>query len=240
MVGMKEEGDRKVPNCVPNGKRGSRHASNNALIEPLKMHLLDLYANQRIDVLSLTQSVQTLLEFVNGTLKQQKPKLAKAWADYIHENNEAALIDLEEVTEEVYYEVTDNVMTEQNHGETLVSGRKASAKNSVWNSLKSAVRTASNSTGERNGGTYSIQAKDFGDTIELVGMATDSEGTPISAGTVSFSLIQDSPQGRFAKIEVDDAMLEGKSTQFKITREKAGRFASEWVKQATETVQNLL
>jgi hypothetical protein len=120
--------------------------------------------------------------------------------------------------------------------------RKASvvASASTWDLLKASFKSFGETGGNWNGGRFAAKIHDYGKTIELEAVAQDREGNPLSAGVVAMTLIHDSPEGRFATIEVNDTVMENRSTQQTLRPVHAGAFVKDWVKAVAGTARDLL
>ncbi len=121
------------------------------------------------------------------------------------------------------------------------SGRKASPiKVSSWGEIKKAFKSIGEIGGTFNGGRFAAQIRDYGKTVEIEAVAHDREGIPRTAGSVSVTLIHEAPGGRFATLEINDPVIESRSTQATIRPSHAREFAKQWVKSIAGTARELL
>lgn len=118
--------------------------------------------------------------------------------------------------------------------------KEASKTPSIWKALKQVIRTASRTGGDWNGGQYGVEAQDYGATVEIEGQAQDREGTPLSAGIVSMTVVHDSPQGRFATVEIRDAVIANRVTEVTLRPSDVKRFASDWIREVSGVARDLL
>ena len=123
------------------------------------------------------------------------------------------------------------------------ASRKASAtaqeSQTVWGSLKSALRKASATGGNWNDGEYSIRVANYGKTFELIGEAKPEQGMPLTAGTVGFNLVHESP-GRFATIQVNDGVVDHRSVEVTVRKDQVGKFASGWARKVAAAAKTIL
>lgn len=120
--------------------------------------------------------------------------------------------------------------------------RKASQELNIstWNSLKKAFKTMGETGGSHNGGRFAATIHDYGKTLEVEAVAHDREGIPRTAGILSLTLVHDAPEGRFATVEVNDGVIENRSTQQTLRTVHASAFAEQWLNAVAGTARELL
>jgi hypothetical protein len=89
---------------------------------------------------------------------------------------------------------------------------------SLWSAFRSELLRQASGTGKWNGGRYSIEARDYDDSVEIQASVVDRENLPMPVGSILFSRINDSPRGRYATVEVNDGILENRTTEFTLQR----------------------
>lgn len=123
--------------------------------------------------------------------------------------------------------------------------REASKKSrvageSVWSLFKKNLLKRSRVGGKWNEGSYRLASENLGNVVEITAEGRTSDGYPITAGSVTFTLVHDSPSGRYATIEITDGALEHRQLQQSLEMRDAQRFASSWVTRLSEAAKNLL
>lgn len=112
---------------------------------------------------------------------------------------------------------------------------------SLWNAFKSELIRQASGTGKWNSGRYSIEARDYGDSVEVQASVVDRENLPMPVGSILFSRINDSPRGRYATVEVNDGILENRTTEFTLQRPRqAGMIVRRLVAGVVQTSKDLI
>jgi hypothetical protein len=89
---------------------------------------------------------------------------------------------------------------------------------SLWNAFRSELIRQASGSGKWNSGRYAIEARDYGDSVEIQASVVDRENIPMPVGSILFSKINDSPRGRYATVEINDGILENRTTEFTLQR----------------------
>jgi len=89
---------------------------------------------------------------------------------------------------------------------------------SLWDAFRSELIRQASGTGKWNSGRYALEARDYGDSVEIQASVVDRENLPMPVGSILFSKINDSPRGRYATVEVNDGILENRTTEFTLQR----------------------
>jgi hypothetical protein len=89
---------------------------------------------------------------------------------------------------------------------------------SLWDAFKTELVRQASGGGKWNSGRYAIEARDYGDSVEIQASVVDRENLPMPVGSILFSRISDSPRGRYATVEVNDGILENRTTEFTLQR----------------------
>jgi hypothetical protein len=89
---------------------------------------------------------------------------------------------------------------------------------SLWGAFRSELLRQASGSNKWNSGRYALEARDYGDSVEVQASVVDRENLPMPVGSILFSKISDSPRGRFATVEVNDGILENRTTEFTIQR----------------------
>jgi hypothetical protein len=88
----------------------------------------------------------------------------------------------------------------------------------LWDALRSELIRQASGSGKWNSGRYALEARDYGDSVEIQASVVDRENIPMPVGSILFSRINDSPKGRYATVEVNDGILENRTTEFTLQR----------------------
>jgi hypothetical protein len=89
---------------------------------------------------------------------------------------------------------------------------------SLWDAFREELVRQASGSGKWNSGRYAMEARDYGDSVEVQASVVDRENLPMPVGSILFSRISDSPRGRYATIEVNDDILENRTTEFTLQR----------------------
>jgi hypothetical protein len=124
---------------------------------------------------------------------------------------------------------------------TQAKQRKASTPEmSVWKSIRQAFKSVGLAGGSWNEGRYAAQIHDYGQTVEVEAVAHDREGTPLTAGTMSVTLIHEAPGGRYATLEVNDDVIGHNSIQRTVRKAHVKQFVSQWMEAIEDSARDLL
>jgi hypothetical protein len=104
------------------------------------------------------------------------------------------------------------------------------ASRSLWAAFKGLITKKGDVGGEWNDGRYMISSRDYGNTLEITASVRDREGIDMPMGSMTISLLNDSPSGRFASVELNDGLVENRVLEFTMKPKMASRVAS-WILQ---------
>jgi hypothetical protein len=115
------------------------------------------------------------------------------------------------------------------------------ASRSMWSKFKGELNRRANQGGHWNDGRYTLDAKDYGNAVEVTASIVNRENLQMPVGTMMFTAIHDSPSGRYATVELNDSILENRSTEFTLSHPRhAARIAAQMVSEVIETAKDVL
>jgi hypothetical protein len=118
---------------------------------------------------------------------------------------------------------------------------EASRLASLWNQFRTELVRVASGGGQWNGGRWAIEARDYGDSVEIQASVVDRENMAMPVGSMLFSKLHDSPRGRYATVEVNDGILENRTAEFTLQRPRqASRVVERLVGGIKQTVKDVL
>lgn len=114
------------------------------------------------------------------------------------------------------------------------------AARSPWTNLKRSFKQAGTAGGSWNDGQYEVFTKDYGNVMEIESSVRDRDGIPLTAGSMTLSLIHDSPAGRYATVEVNDGMTEHRVVELTVRPRQAARVAASLIGMAVDAAKGIL
>jgi hypothetical protein len=112
------------------------------------------------------------------------------------------------------------------------------ATRSLWAAFKEVLRKGG--SGAWNEGKYAVASRDYGDTLEITASIQPRDGIEVPVGNMTISLLNDSPSGRFASVEMNDGLIENRSLEFTMQPKVAGRIASWIMREAVDISKEAL
>jgi hypothetical protein len=109
------------------------------------------------------------------------------------------------------------------------------ASKSLWAAFKHMVTKRGDVGGTWNDGRYTISSRDYGNTLEVSASVKDREGIHMPVGSMTISLVNDSPSGRFASVELNDGLVENRVLEFTMRPKMASKVAS-WIFQEASDI----
>jgi hypothetical protein len=114
------------------------------------------------------------------------------------------------------------------------------ASKSLWAAFKHIITKRGDVGGEWNDGRYTISSRDYGNTLEVSASVKDREGIHMPVGSMTISLLNDSPSGRFASVELNDGLVENRVLEFTLKPKMASKVASWIFKEASDISKETL
>jgi hypothetical protein len=112
---------------------------------------------------------------------------------------------------------------------------------SLWDAFRGEIIRQASGGGKWNSGRYTIEARDYGDSIEVQASVVDRENLPMPVGSILFSKLHDSPRGRYATVEVNDGILENRTTEFTLRKPRqAGKVVGRVVEGIAQMAKDVL
>jgi len=124
---------------------------------------------------------------------------------------------------------------------SIASGRTAAQRKapSGWQCLKDSwSKLASSASGRRTAGSWSTSCDDYDNVLEVTLAATNREGSLLTPGSVTFTLLSENPTTKVATVEVADSILTQKSGEVQVSAANAKKFVSRWVKRLGDHAAN--
>lgn len=107
--------------------------------------------------------------------------------------------------------------------------RKASvADESPWTSFKKSLKRVASSGGHWAQGEWSQSTEDLGKVMDLHVNTNQADGNPLTASSVTFSLVKENKKSKIATIEVADPMVGHETRLYDVPVHQVANFAKKW------------